>query len=50
VVNKKTPADSGSGVDFDASQEATNMGEKTGHKSKFMLIEKMSQAMKPQGM
>ena len=50
MVDKETPANFGSGVDFNARQEAADLGEEASQKLKPVLPEKMSQAMKPEGM
>ena len=50
MVNKESPADFGSGVDFNASEETTDMGEEPSQKPEPVSPEKISPAMIPQGM
>jgi hypothetical protein len=50
VVNKELPADFGSGVDFNTGQETANLGKEASQKAELVPPEKMSRAMKPQGM
>jgi len=48
MVNKKPPTDSSSGMNFDTSQETTNMRQETSWQPKLVLPQEMSQAMEPQ--
>jgi len=50
VVDEETPADFGSGVDFDTSQETTDVRDEASQEPELVPPQKMSQAMKPQGM
>jgi hypothetical protein len=47
MVYKKTPADSGSGMDFNTGKKATNMRDKTSKEPELSPPEKISQTMKP---
>ncbi len=47
MVDEESPTDSSSGVDFDISQEATDLGKKAGQKPKLVTPQEMSQTMKP---
>ena len=50
MVDEEPPADSGSGMNFDACQEATDVGNKTSWESELMSPQEVGGTMKPESM
>jgi hypothetical protein len=49
MVDEETPTYLGCGMDFNSCQETTNMRKETTEEEELMPPEKMSYAVKPQG-
>jgi len=50
VVNKEPSANCGSGVNFDAGQEAVDVGQETSQESQIVSPQEVGGAVKPEGM
>jgi hypothetical protein len=49
MVDKEPPANLGSRVNFDACQEAIEVGQETSQESELMSPEEVGETMKPEG-